>query len=84
MRKPCDAFTALTSNKCLHQFDCFMWVFFLLYTMEWAELHWKPSRNSDISKFGVVPNMKKKNKPTYPFKNCVFSSNTHTKLFRMN
>lgn len=80
MRKPCDAFTALTSNKCLHQFDCFMWVFFLLYTMEWAELHWKPSRNSDISKFGVVPNMKKKNNPPILSK-TVFSLQIHTQNY---
>lgn len=77
MRKPCDAFTALTSNKCLHQFDCFMWVFFLLYTMEWAELHWKPSRNSDISKFGVVPNMKKKKNNPPILSKTVFSLQIH-------
>lgn len=73
MRKPCDAFTALTSNKCLHQFDCFMWVFFLLYTMEWAELHWKSTRNFDISNFGMVPNQKEKKKKKRKLLKTTFS-----------
>lgn len=49
-----------------------MWVFFLLYTMEWAEPHWKSSRNSDISKFGVVPNTKKKKHLPFWKTYCLF------------
>lgn len=40
MRKPCEVFTTLTSNKCLHRFNCFMWgvLSSILYTMEYISL----------------------------------------------